>query len=151
MSSDDAATRSTASTGDVSLEHLTPDETYWHYCARGELRLQHCATCGAWQFPPAARCRKCLGRDLPWEQVSGNAIVWSWIRMHKKYFADPAFQPPYLVAMVELEEGPRMISSVDTGAAADPQVGEQLRLTFDEGEDAAGHRLPRFTIEGAGR
>ena len=133
----------------MTSEPLTPDETYWDYCSRGELRLQHCVDCGSWQFPPGLRCNTCLSTDLRWEPVSGRAVAWSWLRMHRKYFADPAFTPPYLVTMVQLAEGPRMISSIQA-PARDPRVGEDLRLVFDDVEDANGHRLPRFTYAEAG-
>ncbi|GAA2000629.1 Zn-ribbon domain-containing OB-fold protein [Microbacterium ulmi] len=130
---------------------MTPDEEYWNHCARGELRLQRCDDCGAWLSPPATSCRECLSTRLTWTAASGRATVWSWIRMHRKYFAAPEFAPPYVVGMVLLEEGVRLISSIATpegirDPAVEPAVDAPLTLYFDEEPDAEGRRLPRFRL-----
>jgi uncharacterized OB-fold protein len=89
------------------------DREYWEGCRRGELRLQQCDSCQEWRFPPEPRCPNCLSSDHRWKVTSGRGKVWSWIVMHQKYFAGLADQLPYNVAMIQLEEGPLMMSNVD--------------------------------------
>lgn len=89
------------------------DRPYWEACRRGELRLQRCVDCHEWRFPPEPRCPKCLSTDYTWELTSGKGTVWSWIVMHRQYFAGLAEQLPYNVALIRLDEGPLMMSNVD--------------------------------------
>lgn len=84
---------------------------YWEGCSHGELRLQHCADCVAPFFPPQVRCPRCLGADLRWAPVSGRATLYSYMIQHRPA---PGFEDrgPYAVAVVELEEGPRMMTNI---------------------------------------
>jgi hypothetical protein len=122
------------------------DLEYWSWVERGELRLQHCACCAAWQFPPAPVCRACLSRELEWEQVRGTGVVWSWIRMHRGYIPAYADRVPYNVVLVRLDEGPMMISSV-IGDALDIHCAAPVRLEF--GISPEGWALPMFRVGGA--
>lgn len=80
---------------------------------RGELRITRCTACGRAQFPPRAVCPGCaaVGR-WEWATASGRARLWSFAVFHKAYLPPPAPQPPYAVAVVRLEEGASVISSV---------------------------------------
>jgi uncharacterized OB-fold protein len=89
------------------------DREYWEGCLKGELRLQHCGSCGTWRFPPEPICPKCLSTDYRWEPASGRGTVWSWIIMHRDYFPGLKDQLPYNVALIRLDEGPMLISNVD--------------------------------------
>lgn len=80
------------------------------FWARGELRLQRCASCHAWRHPPRYRCAKCGSADFGWELASGRGRVFSWTITHRP--VDPAFEPPYAVVVVELEEGPRLVGNL---------------------------------------
>ena len=111
----------------------------------GELRIQRCADCGRYRFPPAGNCPACLSASWAWTPVSGRGTLWSWIRMHKRYIA--GFEPPYVIALVQLEEGPRLIAAVPAGAedrlACDLPVqacfekdGDQVRVMFRPREGA---------------
>lgn len=131
----------------------TPDDTYWEHTARAELQLQRCNSCTAWQFPPTGRCTTCLSTDLDWQLVKGSGTVWSWVRIHKAYFGDRTdLQVPYLVAMIQLSEGVRMISALRSPDGSPelsrtPRCGEPVELMFDP-EPAAGSaaRLPVFRL-----
>jgi uncharacterized OB-fold protein len=76
----------------------------------GELRIQRCTNCAEYRFPPSRICPKCLSTEWAWTPISGRGTVWSWIRMHRRYIA--GCEPPYVICLVKLEEGPRMIASV---------------------------------------
>jgi uncharacterized OB-fold protein len=61
-------------------------------------------------FPPAGICPHCLSDDTGWQQVSGRGRVYSFVVFHRAYH--PAFELPYVVAVVELDEGPRLLSNI---------------------------------------
>jgi uncharacterized protein len=83
---------------------------FYAFLARGELQLQRCASCSAWQHPPRYRCAHCGSHDVGWEVASGRGRVFTWTVTHRA--VDPAFTPPYAVLIVELEEGPRLVGNL---------------------------------------
>lgn len=85
---------------------------FWQACREHELRLQKCDACGHLLFPPAARCPQCLSNSLAWTPLSGRGKVYSFVIYHRVYH--PAFEKsiPYVVALIELDEGPRLISNI---------------------------------------
>jgi uncharacterized OB-fold protein len=118
---------------------MTLDEEYWEACARRELRLQRCSECARWRFPASANCPQCLSRGYEWRQVSGRGTVWSWIRMHRPYFPAMKDRLPYLVALISLEEGPRIMSTV----VGTDEVACDMPVAVDF-EEIAGNLLPVF-------
>lgn len=122
---------------------MSPDDTYWAACERREFVLQRCPRCASWQFPPAAFCRNCLADNMAWEAPSGRGVVWSWIRFHKGYFKSLDLELPYRVALIELAEGPRMISTV-VGPDERLKCGAEVEVVFQEG--GAGRALPMFQL-----
>lgn len=94
--------------------------------ADGRLTFQRCATCGNAWLPPRDHCPRCLAADPAWEQASGTAKIISWVVYHRSYH--PAFMDrvPYNVVVVELAEGPRMISNVLGLDPAHPAEGLQV-------------------------
>ena len=108
---------------------------FWQACdpPQGEPRLllQRCRDCGGLRCPPGPVCPACGGADFEWQPASGRARLWSWNVFHKAYL--PGFDPPYLTALVQLEEGPVLISALP---GADPDslaIGQSLTLSFREG------------------
>jgi uncharacterized OB-fold protein len=89
---------------------IGPSAEFYAFLARGELRLQRCAACGEWRHPPRARCAACSSTDVVWEEVSGRATLFSWTVTHRPI--DPAFTPPYVIAIAALAEGPRLVGNV---------------------------------------
>jgi uncharacterized OB-fold protein len=89
---------------------IGPNAEFYAWCARGDLRLQRCSDCGAWRHPPRHRCAACGSLASSWESVSGRGRVFSWTVTHQPL--DPAFEPPYAVVVVELEEGPRLVGNL---------------------------------------
>jgi uncharacterized protein len=80
------------------------------FWAKGELRLQRCAACQTWRHPPRYRCAACGSAEITWDLASGRGRVFSWTITHRA--VDPAFEPPYAIVVVELEEGPRLVGSL---------------------------------------
>lgn len=98
-------------------EHPVPAITpaaqqQFDFAAEGVLAVQRCEDCGALFFPPSTNCPQCLSTSLVWQPVSGRGRVWSWIVMHQPYL--PSFQDeiPYVVAMIDLDEGPSLMSTL---------------------------------------
>ena len=108
---------------------------YWEAAARGELVIQECPECGHRQFYPRTVCTDC-GADPGWLTCSGRGAVHTFtvIRQnHAKPFRD---ELPYVVAVVELDEGPRMMGNVTGCEPDDVRIGMPVEVYFvpaDEG------------------
>jgi len=78
---------------------------------RHELMLMRCVSCGAWRLPSRPRCPDCWSTETEWAQASGRGTLYSFGIMHQKFpgFAEDV---PYNYAVVELEEGPRIVSNM---------------------------------------
>ena len=87
-------------------------EPFWSACKNHELKIQRCRSCGVFRFPPAILCPECLSREVEWKKVSGKGKVFSFVVYRRLYH--PAFEAdlPYTVAVIELEEGARLLSNV---------------------------------------
>lgn len=123
----------------------TPDvdsQAYWQGLNDGKLLLQHCSACGYVQFYHQSICRRCCSENLVYRAASGRGTVHSFSVVHRA--PGPAFKQdtPYAVLLVDLEEGPRMISSL---VGADP-----MAVVFDMAVELVCERvddqvvLPRF-------
>ena len=104
------------------LPQPTPEtQHFWDGAKAGELRLQRCDDCAHTYFPPRPFCPNCGSRSVSVFPASGRATLYSYVIHHR---APPGFEAPYAIAVVELEEGPRMMTNiVDT-----PQTPEALQL-----------------------
>ncbi len=123
---------------------ITPsNKPYWDALHAGKLMYQCCESCGERWLPARAVCSKCLSSNLAWKSSEGAAKLVSWVVFHVAYHEAFKDKVPYNVALVELTEGPRLISSVL--APANELYGDApLRLKI-EIED--GIALPRFSLE----
>ncbi len=115
---------------------------FWDGCAEGRLVLPRCDRCHELIWYPRRFCPLCAGTEVSWGEVSGRGTVYSFtvLRRGDGPFRDAA---PYVLAYVELDEGPRVLTNVvgtDPDAVA---VGQPVRVVFDPAGD--GDALPRFT------
>ena len=108
---------------------------WWEAAKRHQLLLQKCEGCGHVAFPPAPICPRCQKTELGWVPASGRATVWSWTVFHKSYFAGYAADIPDPVAIVELEEGPRLWTHVSGLATGDLKIGMPVLAWFDDVTD----------------
>jgi uncharacterized protein len=109
-----------------------PAVVYRRHLQSGMLGFQRCGGCGAAVFYPRLVCPVCGGADLAWETSSGRGVVYASTAVHRRY-ADP-----YNVALVELEEGFRMMSRVEGVPAEEVEIGTKVTLRVDwEGDDPA--------------
>jgi uncharacterized protein len=100
----------------------TPETAhFWEGTRLGELRLQRCDACSHIYFPPRPFCPACAAREVSIFKASGRAKLHSYVISHR---AAPGFTAPYSIAVVELEEGPRMMTNI----VHCPQTPEALQL-----------------------
>jgi hypothetical protein len=119
----------------MKIDELTPllppitdaNRGFWEGTEAGELRLQYGDS------------------EVEWRKASGRATLWSWIRMHQNYFPAFADETPYLVVLVELEEGPLIVSTL-----VDPperlELGMRLEAVFERLTDT--HVVAKFKVVG---
>ena len=115
------------------LPQPTPEsQPFWTACARGELIVQRCNACGRFWFPPANHCQHCWSGDFTWRPVSGRGRLHSFTVFRRAYAAGLADQLPYIVGIVELEEGPRLITNVVGCEPGDVRVDMPLEVVFED-------------------
>jgi len=114
---------------------------YWEGVARGELRIQRCEACGRYVFYPRSICPYCHADRLGWVTASGEGTIYSYTVVHQAFgpFAD---QPPFVVALVELAEGVRMLTRIvgADGSRVPSQIaiGAPVRVMFEQVAPADG-------------
>jgi uncharacterized OB-fold protein len=115
---------------------------YWAAAARHKLNVQKCRNCGQHWFPPSQRCPHCTAADFDWVEVSGRGKVYSFVVFHRVYH--PAFEGdvPYVVALVELEEGPRLLTNIVGTPPEDVRCEMPVAVTFEDIAD--GVAIPKF-------
>jgi len=85
---------------------------HWEGAKRHELCLQRCQECGAFRLPPAPLCPECTALGGEWTKVSGRGKVYSFVIFHRAYHKAFEKDLPYAVAVIELKEGPRLLSNI---------------------------------------
>ena len=122
-----------------------PDEAsqpFFDGARQGKLMIMRCKNCGAYRYPARDRCDVCWSTATAWVQASGRGTVYTFGIMHQLYA--PGFKDdlPYNVAVVELEEGPRLTTNLVGVANDDVRAGMPVTVTFDRLTDEI--TLPRF-------
>jgi enoyl-CoA hydratase len=104
---------------------------FWDAAKRGELLVQHCRSCGHFQHPPRPQCEACWSTELEWHRCSGKGTVYSCTVAHRPTTSGFSKEAPYSVAIVELDEGPRLTSNVVGCPPAEVQIGQRVQALFD--------------------
>lgn len=104
---------------------------FWEGCRQGQLRLQYCTQCQHYQFYPRFYCMHCGAKTMQWRDASGHGVIYSYTVIHLN--KAPAFvaNTPYNVAIVQLEEGPRILSNIVDVAPTDICVDLPVTVVFD--------------------
>ena len=122
--------------------YVTADaEPYWRGAAEGRLRLLRCDRCATVIWYPRPFCPECSSTAATWCDASGDGTVYSFTITRK---GQGAYREagPYVLAYVELDEGPRMLTNVVGCPVDDVAVGQRVAVVFDDtGDNTA---LPRF-------
>ena len=113
---------------------LSPELTrpFWEAARRHELRLPRCTTCDHVFFYPRSECPRCLSTHLEWVKVSGRARLHSFTIV--QHPANTAFRDdvPYVYAVVQLDEGPRLVSNIVQCDINALRVDMPLEAVFDD-------------------
>jgi uncharacterized OB-fold protein len=117
-------------------------EPYWTGLTEGELRHQSCRQCGYAWLPAREECPRCLADDWEWQPSSGRGRIISWVVYHQAFHPAFADRVPYNVAVVELDEGPRMVTNI-LAPEADLAIESPVVLQI---EDESGVSVPRFRL-----
>jgi uncharacterized protein len=125
--------------------HSTPEtQPYWEAAARGQLSIQRCNTCGKHYFYPRSFCRYCTSRDVEWTDVSGRARLVSYVINYRP--RPPADPSPQVIALVELEEGPRMLTNILMDDPTPDQLVLDSELFVDFEARDEGISVPVFRL-----
>jgi uncharacterized OB-fold protein len=114
---------------------------YWQSAEQGKLVLRECAACGKVHFPPRHLCPACWSDDLRWCQASGEGRVYTFTVMRRAPLPEFAGRLPYVVALVDLAEGPRMMANIVGEDAFSVAIGDRVRVCFEQRGE---RRLPQF-------
>ncbi|KND45832.1 MULTISPECIES: Zn-ribbon domain-containing OB-fold protein [Streptomyces] len=109
--------------------------TYWDAAADGRLLLRRCAAagCGRAHHYPREFCPYCWSEDVRWEEASGRATLYTWSVVHRNDLPPFGERTPYVPAVVDLVEGPRMMTEVVECAEGRLRTGMGLEVGFREG------------------
>lgn len=126
-----------------ALPPLTPlTEPWFDACREGILTLQYCGDCEQYQFYPRILCSHCGGRELTWRAASGRGTIASFSVVRRAI--SKAYDAPYLVGLIDLEEGPRMMSNIVDCPPEDVRVGQAVEVSFEAWSERIA--LPVFRV-----
>lgn len=115
------------------------DETrpFWDAAREGRLSIQRCGACGRHVFYPRSGCPHCHEGRLEWVDASGRGEVHSYTVAHRP--AGPWFgdRVPYVVALIDLDEGVRMLGGVRVDDVESVRVGQRVRVAFEDAGDVS--------------
>ena len=118
-------------------------EPFWQACRRHELVIQHCDDCSTYVFYPRATCTSCGSAALTWKSISGRGTVFTFTIARRPTHRRLASRVPYVIAIIELDEGPRMTSTVVDCDVETLRIGRRVMVDFEDLEEAA---VPIFRL-----
>ena len=119
-------------------------ETYWAAARDHRFVIQHCKSCGKHQFYPRGVCSHCLSSDLEWHEASGKGTVYSFSVNHRAPHPGFSDEIPFVLAIVELEEGPRMMTNIVECNPDSVKIGMAVEVTFEDVTEEV--TLPKFKL-----
>lgn len=125
----------------------TPEsEAFWTGGRDGNLLITRCHACGHFFHPPGPACWRCRSTDVAPEKVSGRATVAAFSVDRQPWI--PGFEPPYIVAIVEIAEDPgvRLITNVVDVEPADMSIGLEVEVFFEDWTALSGGEDTRVWI-----
>jgi len=120
-----------------------PDsQPFWDGCARNELLLQRCSACGTVRHPPSPICTNCLSDQSEWVRASGRGTVYTFTIVRQALARGWEEKLPYIVAVIELEEGPKLLTDMTNVAPEAMSIGLPVEVTFEDFDGVT--KLPLF-------
>lgn len=117
---------------------------FWEAAKAHRLAIQHCEDCGAYIFYPRTTCTTCSSDRLEWTESSGEGFVYSYTISYRPAGTGFKEDVPYVVAVIELKEGPRLLSNIVTDDLESVTIGSEVRVVFDDVTDEI--TLPKFIL-----
>lgn len=114
---------------------------FWEATTRDVLLLPRCEDCGTVIWHPRMFCPICHSRNVTWFEASGHGTIYSFT-VSTRGQGPWAEVAPYVVAYVELDEGPRLLTNIVDCDPAALAIGQEVQVVFD---DAGAYKFPRFT------
>jgi len=137
--------------GDLPAPIVNADSApYWQGAREDRLLLQRCRDCGVLRFFPRYLCTACGSDRVDWTEVSGRGTVHSFTIVHRAAFPEFQARTPYVVALIDLEEGPRMMTNIVGRDALKVAIGGAVTVTF-EARGTEGAKVPQFRRAESGR
>ncbi|NNN36902.1 nucleic acid-binding protein [Streptomyces sp. S3(2020)] len=106
---------------------------YWDAAARGRLLIRHCHACDRTHHYPREFCPYCWSEDVTWEPASGGAELYTWSVVHRNDLPPFGERTPYVAAVVQLAEGPRMMTELVDSPPPTLRAGMALGVVFRQG------------------
>jgi uncharacterized OB-fold protein len=105
---------------------------YWQSLREHEVKLQKCGRCNRFRFPPSPSCYYCGDSGGDWIAVSGRGTVYSWATIYHPIDKRLAAEVPFVITLVELEEGPRIAGRLFGLDGQEPKVGMPIKFLYDD-------------------
>lgn len=119
---------------DIPLPQPTElSRPFWAAANEGRLTLQRCDACGHYRWTPQILCTNCLAEPFTWVEVSGRGKLYSYTIVHRAPLA--GFEVPYVLAVVELEEGPLMLTRLVDGPSDRLAIDAPVEVAFTRASD----------------
>ena len=103
---------------------------FWDGCKEGRFLIRHCNACGADHYYPRPFCPTCWSDDVAWKEASGRATLYTYSVVHVNDLPPFGERVPYVAAIVELEEGPRVMTNVEGVEHEALQIGMPLVVDY---------------------
>ena len=116
---------------------------YWEGAREGKLLLQRCEDCKTVRFFPRYLCTECGSSKTTWAEASGRGTVHSFSIVHRAAFPEFQAQTPYALALIDLAEGPRMMTNIVGNDALDVAIGDAVEVVFED-RGTEGAKVPQF-------
>jgi uncharacterized protein len=133
----------------MNVEKPVPAQThdsrkFWFSCSRNKLILQRCAECATTQYYPRSICMNCGSGNIEWVDSPGKGTVYSYTVIHRAPSAAFGKDTPYVLAIIQLVEGPRMMSNIVDCDPADVRIGSEVEAGFEKRAEDIG--VPVFRL-----
>jgi uncharacterized protein len=115
---------------------------FWEGCRQGKLLLQYCDQCQQHQFYPRLYCMHCGSSNVRWVSASGRGVIYSYTVIHQNKSPEFVQDTPYNVVVVQLAEGPRLMSTIVETGLAELRIDMPVTVVFDVVSEVI--HLPRF-------
>ena len=124
----------------IEVEH----SFFWESLSKNELRIQKCSKCAILRYPPNPMCSQCQFFEHSWELMSGNGEIFSYVVTHQPTHSAFRDRTPLATVIVELDEGPRLVSNILNISPSEIKIGMKVRVVFQKMDDEI--TLPFFEL-----